>query len=129
MYFSKCNELATIQQSIHDGGSSNSTNISSDSLEHTLSPVTTMDESRKSTDFDNDTDSSSISSIPDTASSHHTSSTTTSGPGNKKKMGGFMAQMRTQLAAAAAGSASDQAKQTARFAKIKKDIHDAGNEL
>ncbi|SAM05181.1 hypothetical protein [Absidia glauca] len=125
MYFSKCNELATIQQSVHDGGSSNSTNISSDSLEHTLSPVTTMDESRKSTDFDNDTDSSSISSIPDTASSHHTSSTTTSGVGNKKKMGGFMAQMRTQLAAAAAGSASDQAKQTARFAKIKKDIHDA----
>jgi hypothetical protein len=45
--------------------------------------------------------------------------------GNRKKMGGFMAQMRTQLAAATAG-ANDLSKQNARFAKIKKDIHDAG---
>ncbi|KAI8336527.1 hypothetical protein BC941DRAFT_502772 [Chlamydoabsidia padenii] len=131
LYISKCKELATIQQQCHDGSSissnnhninnNNNNNFSYDSLENTLSPSTTVDEPRKSTDFENDTDSSSISSIPDTASSLHT--TSTGGGGSKKKMGGFMAQMRTQLAAATAGT-NDHSKQNARFAKIKKDIHD-----
>lgn len=126
MYFGKCNELAMAQQQLHEGN-----NNSYDLQEHGIPPVPT-DRPRESTEMmDNDTDGSSISSIPDTATTITTTITNTSGGGsieggvNRKKMGSFMAQMRTQLAAATAG-ANDLSKQNARFAKIKKDIHDAG---
>ncbi|KAI8085113.1 uncharacterized protein BX664DRAFT_338547 [Halteromyces radiatus] len=114
MYFGKCNELAFAQQQFHDNTES--------LTDHGLSPTPT-DEPRKSIENDNDTDGSSISSIPDTTQN----STTTSISGNRKKMGGFMAQMRTQIAAATAGT-NDLSKQNARFAKIKKDIHDTDHE-
>lgn len=145
MYFGKCSELAFAQQQLHEG---NNTPLSSnyDSPEHT--PHLPLEEQpRQSMEIDNDTDGSSISSMPDTLISPQatlntgtTASTITSTTansasnaagvvsatgGNRKKMGGFMAQMRTQLAAATAG-ANDLSKQNARFAKIKKDIHDAG---
>jgi hypothetical protein len=42
----------------------------------------------------------------------------------KNSMAGFITQMRSQLANAAA--ANDPSKQTARLAKLKKEIHDAG---
>jgi hypothetical protein len=150
MYFGKCSELAFAQQQLHEG---NNAPLSSnyDSPEH--APQLPSDEQpRQSMEVDNDTDGSSISSMPDTLISPQATSntgitaptitSTTTGAtsatsssnaaggvsatgGNRKKMGGFMAQMRTQLAAATAG-ANDLSKQNARFAKIKKDIHDAG---
>jgi hypothetical protein len=146
MYFGKCSELAFAQQQLHEG---NNAPLSSnyDSPEH--APQLPLDEQpRQSMEIDNDTDGSSISSMPDTlispqatlttgttattltstttgATSATSPSTSNAAGGNRKKMGGFMAQMRTQLAAATAG-ANDLSKQNARFAKIKKDIHDAG---
>lgn len=49
----------------------------------------------------------------------------TSPPINKKNsMAGFITQMRSQLANAAA--AGDPSKQTARLAKLKKEIYDTG---
>ncbi|CAO3594059.1 unnamed protein product [Absidia cylindrospora] len=126
MYIGKCNELAMAQQQIQEGNSN-----SYDLQEHGIPPVPT-DKPRQSTEImDNDTDGSSISSIPDTATTMTTMTNTSGGGvevgGNRKKMGSFMAQMRTQLAAATAG-ANDLSKQNARFAKIKKDIHDTDHD-
>lgn len=45
-------------------------------------------------------------------------------PNKKNSMAGFITQMRSQLANAAA--AGDPSKQTARLAKLKKDISDSG---
>lgn len=48
-----------------------------------------------------------------------------SSPHNKKNgMSGFITQMRSQLANAAA--AGDPSRLTARLAKLKKEVHDAG---
>ncbi|KAI8339123.1 hypothetical protein BC941DRAFT_422145 [Chlamydoabsidia padenii] len=141
MYFGKCGELAIAQQQVHEGNNT-PLNNNHDSQEHGI-PSASLDEPRQSTEIDNDTDGSSISSMPDTSSlspqvtPSNIATTGTivnsggngaiSAGGNRKKMGGFMAQMRTQLAAATAG-ANDLSKQNARFAKIKKDIHDADHD-
>ncbi|KAI9304506.1 hypothetical protein BJ944DRAFT_266735 [Cunninghamella echinulata] len=95
-YTAKCNELAANQQSI-------------EAIEQ-VDQHAIIDEPRKSTDNDHDTDGSSINSLQE---STHSS--------NRKKVSGLMAHMKTQFAAA---TAPDPSKQSARCAKIKKDIHD-----
>lgn len=89
---------------------------------HCFSPTMariSSEESRKSNDSARgDIDSHSIASQENS----------TSPPYNKKNsMAGFITQMRSQLANAAA--AGDPSKQTARLAKLKKEIHDSGNFL
>ncbi|ORX48563.1 hypothetical protein DM01DRAFT_1385490 [Hesseltinella vesiculosa] len=65
------------------------------------------EEPRRSMEGDHD-DNASVSSIPD----------------HKKKVNAFMAQVRTQFAAATA-NINDSSKQTARVSKIKKELHEA----
>lgn len=109
-YMNKCNEYANIQQQIlianHDDGA-----------EHHLSPTmmtrASSEEPRVSNDSGRDDTQSVLSQ--DTLTGHHN---------KKNSMAGFITQMRSQLASAAA--TTDPSKQTARLAKLKKDIHDAG---
>ncbi|KAI8074342.1 uncharacterized protein B0P05DRAFT_512943 [Gilbertella persicaria] len=124
-YFNRCLEYASLQQQIlissHDDTASiSSTNtLMSDTHQSSQMMRTSSDEPRASNDSARD-DSHSIGS----SSLHETSSP----PHNNKKnsMAGFITQMRSQLANAAA--AADPSKQTARIAKLKKDITDADQE-
>jgi hypothetical protein len=114
-YFNKCVEYANLQQQILIS-SHEDTNDS-----HYLSPIMariSSDEPRISNDsVRGDIDTHSIVSQDNSASSPPYSIN------KKNSMAGFITQMRSQLANAAA---TDPSKQTARLAKVKKEIHDAG---
>ncbi|KAG2213930.1 hypothetical protein INT47_001199 [Mucor saturninus] len=110
-YVNKCNEYANIQQQILIANHE-------DSTDHHLSPVmmarASSEEPRVSNDSGRD-DQSILSQ--DTIAVNN----------KKNSMAGFITQMRSQLASAAAAT-TDPSKQTARLAKLKKEIHDADGE-
>ncbi|CAO0799417.1 unnamed protein product [Mucor circinelloides] len=118
-YVNRCMEYASLQQQILI-----SSHEDNNSVDHHSSPQMariSTDEPRLSNDSGSTgrggDDNHSISS-----SSYQDSSLNP----NKNSMAGFITQMRSQLANAAA--AGDPSKQTARLAKLKKDISDSDHE-
>ncbi|KAI8064460.1 hypothetical protein BC940DRAFT_305768 [Gongronella butleri] len=98
-YDIKCRELVMVQQE----------DAPTQDAQHVNSLQVPADDARRSLDGDPDTDeSSSISSVPD----------------HRKKVNAFMAQVRTQFAAATA-NINDVSKQNTRISKIKKEVQDA----
>lgn len=118
-------ELSSLQQQVlissHDDNASiSASTIGASSDSHYFSPQmvrVSSEEPRLSNDSSKD-DNHSIAStfLQDSSSSPHS---------KKNSMAGFITQMRSQLANAAA--AGDPSKQTARGAKLKKEISDAGS--
>ncbi|KAK4509765.1 uncharacterized protein ATC70_007067 [Mucor velutinosus] len=118
-YVNKCMEYASLQQQILI-----SSHEDSNSVDHHSSPQMariSTDEPRLSNDSGSTIKGDDNHSIA--SSSYQDSSLN---PNKKNSMAGFITQMRSQLANAAA--AGDPSKQTARSAKLKKDISDTDHE-